>query len=155
PVGVGLAVLIGVAVALSVSGGHEFDPPENFPVLDPVETPPPAPPADEPGTATFASGCFWCSEAIFQRVKGVKSVGSGYCGGSVVNPTYEEVCTGSTGHAEAIQVTFDPKVVSYAELLEVFWRSHDPTQRDGQEHDYGSQYRSVVFCHSERQKELA
>jgi peptide-methionine (S)-S-oxide reductase len=154
PVAVGFAVLVGVAVALSVSG-HEFDPPENFPVLEPVESGPPVPSADEPETATFASGCFWCSEAIFQRVKGVKSVTSGYSGGTVVNPSYDEVCTGTTGHAEAIQVTFDPKIVSYAELLEVFWRSHDPTQRNGQGHDIGPQYRSVVFYHSERQKELA
>jgi peptide-methionine (S)-S-oxide reductase len=105
--------------------------------------------------ATFASGCFWCSEAIFQQLKGVKSVVSGYTGGSVKKPSYEEVCAGNTGHAEAIQVTFDPAVVKYQDLLEVFWKTHDPTTVDRQGYDIGPQYRSVVFYHNDEQKQLA
>jgi peptide-methionine (S)-S-oxide reductase len=132
----------------------EFNPPTIFPVLDPEAIDPNAP-ADQPETATFASGCFWCTEAVFQRVKGVRTVAPGYSGGSVISPTYNEVSSGTTGHAEAVQITYDPKVVSYAELLEVFWRSHDSTQRDGQGHDHGPQYRSVIFYHTDRQKELA
>ena len=92
---------------------------------------------------------------MFQRVKGVKAVASGYSGGQVAKPTYDEVCTGTTGHAEVVQVTFDSKAVSYPELLEVFWRSHDPTERDRQGNDVGPQYRSVIFYHTDRQKELA
>lgn len=105
--------------------------------------------------ATFGSGCFWCSEAIFQRLKGVQSVKSGYSGGSLDHPTYEQVCTGTTGHAEVVQVTFDPSVISYAELLEVFWKTHDPTTLNRQGNDIGTQYRSVVFYHNEEQKSLA
>ncbi len=105
--------------------------------------------------ATFGSGCFWCSEAIFERVKGVLSVISGYSGGTVENPTYEQVCTGKTGHAESIQITYDPKVVSYPELLEIFWRSHDPTTLNRQGNDVGTQYRSVIFYHTDEQKKLA
>jgi peptide-methionine (S)-S-oxide reductase len=154
PIGIA-AVAVGVITALSVSGGNEFHPPAQFPVLDSAEAGQPDPPTDQSETTTFASGCFWCGEAVFQRVKGVKTVVSGYSGGTVPNPTYEQVCTGTTGHAESIQVTFDSKVVSYAELLEVFWRSHDPTQVDGQGNDHGPQYRSVVFYHTDWQKELA
>lgn len=105
--------------------------------------------------ATFGSGCFWCTEAVFQQLKGVKSVVSGYSGGRTKNPTYEQVSTGSTGHAEVIQVTFDPKVVSYKDLLEVFWKTHDPTTLNRQGADHGTQYRSVIFYHNENQKELA
>jgi peptide-methionine (S)-S-oxide reductase len=154
PIAAGVA-FAGLLVALAQSGGHEFDPPEHFPTLDPVEAPPSSVPTDHAETATFGSGCFWCTEAIFQRIKGVKTVISGYSGGSVANPSYDEVCTGTTGHAEVVQLTFDPNVVSYPELLEVFWRSHDPTQRNRQGHDHGPQYRSVVFYHTERQRELA
>lgn len=106
-------------------------------------------------TATFGSGCFWCSEAVFQQLKGVKSVVSGYSGGFTKNPTYEEVSTGATGHAEVIQVKFDPHIVSYEELLEVFWKTHDPTTLNQQGPDHGTQYRSVVFYHDEDQKEVA
>ena len=106
-------------------------------------------------TATFGAGCFWCTEAVFQRLKGVESVASGYTGGKVINPTYQQVCTGATGHAEAIQITFDPTVISYPELLEVFWKTHDPTTLNSQGHDHGTQYRSAVFYHSEEQKKLA
>lgn len=106
-------------------------------------------------TATFGSGCFWCSEAIFERVKGVKSVVSGYAGGNVPNPSYEAVCSGKTGHAEVIQISFDPKVVSYDELLEVFWKTHDPTTLNRQGADVGTQYRSVIFYHDTEQKQKA
>lgn len=105
--------------------------------------------------ATFGSGCFWCSEAIFERVKGVKSVESGYSGGTVDNPTYEEVCSGTTNHAEVVQITFDPKIVSYDELLEIFWKTHDPTTLNKQGADVGTQYRSVIFYHNDNQKKKA
>lgn len=154
-IGIVAVVAVGIVAALSVLDRDDIDPPVNFPVLDPDETGLAVPSTDQLETATFASGCFWCTEAVFQRVKGVRTVVSGYSGGSVVNPTYDAVCTGTTGHAEVVQITFDPNVVSYAQLLEVFWRSHDPTQRDGQGHDHGSQYRSVIFYHTDRQKELA
>ncbi|MBX3102929.1 MAG: peptide-methionine (S)-S-oxide reductase MsrA [Bacteroidetes bacterium] len=106
-------------------------------------------------TATFANGCFWCTEAIFQQVKGVYKVTSGYMGGQVASPTYKQVCSGNTGHAECLQVLYDPKVVSYDELLEVFWKTHDPTTLNRQGNDEGTQYRSAVFYHSPAQKALA
>lgn len=105
--------------------------------------------------ATFGNGCFWCTEAIFQQLKGVSKVVSGYSGGKVKNPTYKEVCSGLTGHAEAIQLTYDPQVISYDELLEVFWQTHDPTTLNRQGADVGTQYRSVVFYHNDEQKKLA
>ncbi|MFN0130483.1 MAG: peptide-methionine (S)-S-oxide reductase MsrA [Verrucomicrobiales bacterium] len=106
-------------------------------------------------TATLANGCFWCTEAVFQRIKGVEKVVSGYIGGQVKNPTYDEVCAGTTGHAEAVQITFDPKVVSFEKLLEVFWASHDPTTLNRQGHDVGTQYRSGIFYQSQEQKKQA
>ncbi len=106
-------------------------------------------------TATFGSGCFWCVEAVFELLDGVESVESGYCNGSVPNPSYEDVCTGRTGHAEVIRLTYDPSVISFEELLEVFWNSHDPTTLNQQGADYGTQYRSGVYYHSEDQKQLA
>lgn len=106
-------------------------------------------------TATFGSGCFWCTEAIFQNVDGVTQVVSGYMGGHVKNPTYKEVCSGLTGHAEVIQVTYDPAIVTYAELLEIFWKTHDPTTLNRQGADVGTQYRSAIFYHTEEQKALA
>jgi len=102
--------------------------------------------------ATFGAGCFWCVEAVFERLDGVVSVVSGYAGGTKSNPTYEEVCTGNTGHAEVAQITFDPAKISYERLLRVFWESHDPTTLNRQGADAGTQYRSVVFYHDERQK---
>jgi peptide-methionine (S)-S-oxide reductase len=105
--------------------------------------------------ATFGGGCFWCTEAVFLDVKGVSKVESGYAGGTVKNPTYKEVSTGLTGHAEVIQITFDPKVVSYEVLLEIFWNTHDPTTLNRQGADEGTQYRSVVFYHNEDQKKVA
>ncbi len=105
--------------------------------------------------ATLAGGCFWCTEAIFTRLLGVIHVTPGYSGGTVSNPTYKEVCTGNTGHAEAIQMTFDPNVISYAELLDVFFHFHDPTTPDKQGNDEGSQYRSMIFYHDPDQKKAA
>jgi peptide-methionine (S)-S-oxide reductase len=102
--------------------------------------------------ATFASGCFWCGEAVFERIPGVKNVVSGYTGGHVPNPTYEEVSSGLTGHAEAFQIEFDPAVVSYDKLLKVFWASHDPTTPNQQGPDFGTQYRSAIFYHNDEQK---
>jgi peptide-methionine (S)-S-oxide reductase len=106
-------------------------------------------------TATLGTGCFWCTEAVFQELKGVIKVTSGYSGGSVANPSYEQVCTKTTGHAEVIQVVFDPAVISFDELLEVFWQTHDPTTLNRQGADAGPQYRSVIFYHSPEQKEKA
>ena len=106
-------------------------------------------------TATFGTGCFWCTEAIFQELKGVIKVTSGYSGGHVNNPSYEQVCSGTTGHAECLQIIYDPKVISYDELLEVFWESHDPTTLNRQGNDVGTQYRSVIFYHDEEQKQKA
>jgi peptide-methionine (S)-S-oxide reductase len=105
--------------------------------------------------ATLGAGCFWCVEAIFQDLAGVKKVESGYAGGHVKNPTYKEVCSGRTGHAEVIQITFDPKVISYEDILEVFWYTHDPTTLNRQGADVGTQYRSAIFYHSEAQKAIA
>lgn len=104
---------------------------------------------------TFGSGCFWCTEAIFQKVTGVLKVESGYSGGKEKNPSYREVCGGRTGHAEVVQLTFDPKVVSYEHLLEVFWNTHDPTTLNRQGNDVGPQYRSVVYYHSPEQQAAA
>lgn len=106
-------------------------------------------------TATLANGCFWCTEAIFEELKGVISATSGYTGGHVVNPTYKEVCTGTTGHAECLQIVYDPKLISFDELLEVFWQTHDPTTLNRQGNDVGPQYRSGVFYHNEEQKQKA
>ncbi len=105
--------------------------------------------------ATFGTGCFWCSEAVFKRLPGVKSVVSGYAGGTIANPTYEDVCSGETGHAEATQITFDPKKISFEKLLDMFWKSHDPTSMNRQGPDTGSQYRSVIFYHNEKQNKIA
>ena len=106
-------------------------------------------------TATFGGGCFWCTEAIFKELKGVESVTSGYSGGEIINPSYREVCTGRTGHAEVVEIEFDPEIVSFQELLEIFWSTHDPTTLNQQGNDVGTQYRSVVFYHNEQQKEIA
>lgn len=106
-------------------------------------------------TATFGNGCFWCTEAIFQQLDGVISATSGYSGGHVDNPTYKEVCSGNTGHAEVLQIVYDPKKISFDELLEVFWETHDPTTLNRQGNDVGTQYRSAVFYHNNEQKEKA
>jgi peptide-methionine (S)-S-oxide reductase len=126
-----------------------------------VETPqepqaePTPPVSSEPKLATFGGGCFWCTEAVFELVKGVHDVVSGYAGGQVPFPSYDAVCTGRTGHAEVVQVTYDPSVVSYPELLEIFWRTHDPTTLNRQGPDIGTQYRSIILCHDDEQREIA
>ena len=105
--------------------------------------------------ATFGMGCFWCTEAVFQRLNGVSNVKSGYEGGDVVNPTYEQICTGTTNHAEVIEMNYDPAKISYEELLEIFWKIHDPTTLNRQGADVGTQYRSVIFYHTDAQKATA
>ncbi len=105
--------------------------------------------------ATLGAGCFWCVEAVFERLDGVISVEAGYAGGTKANPTYEEVCTGTTGHAEVARITYDPSRISYEKILEWFWKSHDPTTLNRQGADIGTQYRSVIFYHNDRQKALA
>ncbi|QDU55433.1 Peptide methionine sulfoxide reductase MsrA [Aeoliella mucimassa] len=112
-------------------------------------------PMTEPSLATFGGGCFWCTEAVFLELNGVSSVTSGYSGGHSENPTYKQVCNGHTGHAEVIQIEYDPEKVTFNELLEVFFKTHDPTTRNRQGVDVGSQYRSAVFYHSQEQKEVA
>ncbi len=107
---------------------------------------------DNLAIATFGNGCFWCTEAIFQQLKGVETVLSGYTGGQVKNPSYKEVCTGTTGHAEVIQITYDPSVISYRELLDVFFYTHDPTTLNRQGADVGTQYRSAIFFHNKEQE---
>jgi len=107
------------------------------------------------GKATFAGGCFWCEDAVFRMIKGVKSVISGYSGGDVENPKYDQVSNGTTGHLEAIQIEYDPGVVSYDDLLEVFWISHNPVQEGGQGKDIGPQYEAAILYHNEKQKKLA
>ena len=110
---------------------------------------------DQLEITTFGAGCFWCVEAVYQGVIGVHSVVSGYSGGPRENPTYEHVCSGATGHAEVIQITFDPTVISFDDILYIFWRTHDPTTLNRQGADVGTQYRSVIFYHSEEQKAAA
>ena len=105
--------------------------------------------------ATLAGGCFWCTEAIFKRLKGVISVQPGYTGGITENPTYEQICLGQTGHAEAIQINFNPNIISFTKLLNIFWNIHNPTTLNQQENDVGTQYRSAIFYHDKRQKEIA
>ncbi len=112
-------------------------------------------PSAKTDTATFGQGCFWCAEAIFERVKGVQSVVSGYAGGNVADPTYEQVCGGKTGHAEVVQIIYNPDVVTYDELLEIFWKTHDPTTLNRQGADVGEQYRSIILYHDKKQKEKA
>ena len=105
--------------------------------------------------ATLANGCFWCTEAIFERLKGIKSILPGYAGGTVKNPSYDQVCTGKTGHAESIQIEFDSKVIPFEKILDIFWHTHDPTTLNRQGNDIGTQYRSAIFYHDEKQREIA
>jgi peptide-methionine (S)-S-oxide reductase len=160
-----LLALMGIALGLAVAVylGGKFAMSETSLADEPAQ---PAPksatgtapdPGKQPETtiATFGNGCYWCTEAVFQRLKGVKTAVSGFSGGTVKNPTYRQVCTGTTGHAEAIQITYDPKEISYEDLLAVFWHTHDPTTKDRQGNDVGTQYRSVIFYHSDEQKQLA
>ncbi|MCK3683329.1 peptide-methionine (S)-S-oxide reductase MsrA [Maribellus sp. YY47] len=111
--------------------------------------------AKEVEKATLGGGCFWCTEAVYLELEGVVDVKPGYSGGHVKNPSYKEVCTGTTGHAEAVQITFDPEVVSYSQILEVFFATHDPTTLNRQGNDVGTQYRSAIFYHNEQQRETA
>ena len=120
--------------------------------LSALAQPTPAMNTNETGLATFGGGCFWCMEAVFERLPGVKSVASGFAGGRTVNPTYEQVCAGTTGHAEVTQIEFDPAKISYEKLLDVFWQAHDPTTLNRQGADEGAQYRSIILCHGEAQK---
>ena len=136
-------------VALALVLGH------GAATLAHAQAPKPSPAAPATAKATFAGGCFWCMEEAFDPIPGVLSTVSGYMGGKTKNPTYEQVSTGRTGHAEVIQVEYDPKRVTYEKLLEAFWRNIDPTQRDGQFCDHGSQYRSGIFYHDEEQRRLA
>ena len=106
-------------------------------------------------TATFGAGCFWCVEAVFERLEGVEKVISGYSGGEIPNPTYDQICSANTGHAEVCQIIYDPQKISFTELLEVFWSTHDPTTLNRQGNDVGTQYRSVIFYHNEDQKIIA
>ncbi|SVB41320.1 uncharacterized protein METZ01_LOCUS194174 [marine metagenome] len=106
-------------------------------------------------TATLGGGCFWCLEAVYQTVKGVQKIVSGYAGGEVTDPTYQEVCNGATGHAEVVQITFDPETITYEDIIYIFWRIHDPTTLNRQGNDVGTQYRSVIFYHDGTQKEIA
>jgi peptide-methionine (S)-S-oxide reductase len=150
-----LVVLSAVfVIAAEFRGGATMDD-KNFPVLSPDEVSTAKAPAGKTELATFGTGCFWCTEAVFQQLKGVSKVVSGYSGGQVVNPSYRQVCTGLTGHAEVIQITYDPAVITFPELLEVFWRSHDPTTLNRQGNDFGPQYRSAIFTHTEQQKKQA
>ena len=124
-------------------------------VPEPSPATPPGGPASATALATFGAGCFWCVEAVFSELDGVRSVKSGYAGGHVGSPTYKQVCAGTTGHAEVAQIEYDPTRISFAELLEVFWKTHDPTTLNQQGADVGTQYRSAIFVHDAAQREAA
>ena len=146
-----LRLFVGLLLVVGVTFGYVWtqDQPtrgisiEEIPMSDHVEV------------ATLGAGCFWCVEAVFQDVKGVHKVESGYTGGHVENPTYKQICTGTTGHAEVAQITFDPSVISFDDILMIFWNTHDPTTLNRQGNDAGTQYRSAIFYHNEKQKEIA
>jgi peptide-methionine (S)-S-oxide reductase len=149
-------IIVAVLIYFAVTywrGGPTMS--RNHPFQVAADAKEPAPTPEGLQKATFGSGCFWCTEAFFQRLKGVESAVSGYSGGRTQNPTYEDVCSGTTGHAEVIQVTYDPKVISYPELLEVFWQTHDPTTLNRQGNDVGTQYRSAIFYHDDEQRKQA
>jgi peptide-methionine (S)-S-oxide reductase len=149
-----------VALILGFAGGAYFylqpDPPrEKAPMTTEPKTVPPKTVSETAELATLGGGCFWCLEAVFEQVQGVERVESGYMGGTVKNPTYRDVCSGTTKHAEVVQVAFDPKVISYREILQIFFVIHDPTTLNRQGADSGTQYRSAIFYHSPAQKETA
>lgn len=156
------ATLLWTLLALTVAcTGCERERPTE-PTKPPLVTEPEAamndrtPPAPSSlATATLGGGCFWCVEAVLERIDGIASVDSGYMGGSVDNPTYKQVCDGDTGHAEVVQVHFDPKKIAYRDLLDWFFQAHDPTTKNRQGNDYGTQYRSVIFFHDDEQKRIA
>lgn len=146
-----LSIIVTVLLVFSTVNCRETRPDSNLKESESIMNNP----SVKTDTATFGQGCFWCAEAIFERVKGVQSVVSGYAGGSVPNPTYEEVCTGKTGHAEVVQIVYNPDIVSYDDLLKIFWKTHDPTTLNRQGADVGEQYRSIILYHNEKQKEKA
>lgn len=150
--GIGVTLgLAGIAPAQQKSGSAPAQPEEK---ATPVATKAGAT-ESQLERATFGGGCFWCLEAVFEMVPGVKSVVSGYAGGTVPNPSYQMVCTGLTGHAEVVQIAYDPEVVTYDQLLKVFWESHDPTTLNSQGPDVGTQYRSIILFHNEAQRQAA
>lgn len=164
----GLLLINGCGGDQTVNNKSQPDPKEKTPAgakAPSDQDPPTAEPAEQgppkfetprgPQVATFGSGCFWCTEAIFDALDGVESAVSGYMGGRIDNPTYDAVCSGLTGHAEVVQVTYDPAKVSFEELLEIFWKTHDPTTLNRQGADRGTQYRSAVFYHNDQQRQLA
>ena len=143
----------GAAASESTPGQATSDPSTSSPQNTMSDDQTEAAPTEE--VATLGAGCFWCIEAVLEQVEGVKSVESGYTGGETDNPTYKDICTGRTGHAEVVRVTFDPSVLTYAELLDWFWRLHDPTTLNRQGNDRGTQYRSAIFVHSDEQRKIA
>ena len=148
-------ILVAVSALVSCAQGENPNKSMSNSTTALTATSDPSSPSLNTDTATFANGCFWCTEAIFQQLDGVLKVTSGYSGGHVVNPSYKEVTTGTTGHAEAIQIIYDPSKISFDELLEVFWQTHDPTTLNRQGNDVGPQYRSAIFYHNTEQKEKA
>ncbi len=145
-----LTASLGIIAALTLTGRTSAQEPAKPETK--TETKPAAPKEPKLEEATFGGGCFWCSEAVFEHIPGVKSVTSGYAGGTVPNPTYQMVCTGQTGHAEVINIVFDPDKVTFEKLLTLFWKSHDPTTLNMQGDDFGTQYRSIILYHSEAQR---
>ncbi|MBA4851629.1 peptide-methionine (S)-S-oxide reductase MsrA [Emticicia sp. BO119] len=139
-------ILLGAAIGVIALSGYKFNKKETIMNQETEQ---------DKAVATFGAGCFWCVEAVFQRLDGVTKVESGYMGGTNKNPTYKEVCTGLTGHVEVTEITYNPQKISFEELLEVFWKTHDPTTLNRQGNDVGTQYRSVVFYHDDKQKALA
>lgn len=154
---VGLGLLAASGFSTSVSAQQETETTRSEPQETTTKDKPAAKTPAKPKStkATFGGGCFWCTEAVFEQLPGVKSVVSGYAGGSVPNPTYQMVCSGLTGHAEVVQIEFDPKVISYEKLLQVFWDSHDPTTLNAQGPDVGTNYRSIILYSDEDQKAAA
>ena len=156
-----LSASLGIVVVLALACVAPAQDLANTAKPDPKGESPSDAPKDKAGAksktekATFGGGCFWCSEAVFERIPGVKSVVSGFAGGHVPNPSYEMVCSGLTGHAEVVQIEYDPAVVSFEKLLTVFWKSHDPTTLNQQGDDFGTQYRSIILYSTESQKEAA
>jgi peptide-methionine (S)-S-oxide reductase len=155
--GIGLALLVVGAVALSAGGLSEAGRSSRQAAEreSRMSTDEGAQGAGAMEVATLGGGCFWCLEAVYERIEGVKQVVSGYAGGTKANPTYEQVCTGTTGHAEVVQITYDPREISYGQILELFWKIHDPTTPNRQGADVGTQYRSIILYHDQGQKEVA
>jgi peptide-methionine (S)-S-oxide reductase len=152
---IGLVVLAVIVVAAAILWSRGMIATPGMKTSPRAARTPAGPPPAGAQQATLGAGCFWSTQALFEQLRGVHYVVAGYSGGSVENPTYEQVCNGMTGHAEAVQITFDPKVISYPDLLEFFWRTHNPTTRNRQGNDVGPQYRSVIFHHTPRQRDLA